>query len=292
MTMQGAHVCDMLVGMAEVEAVGVAEIAELLGVAPNTVTSWRQRKQLPPPRWDLKSGPIWLASDITSWYAATKGSPNFVPPPDRVAESIDLSSEPGRAEVYAHYGLAMGMAQMVEQHLATVISFLNVPEPYDRRMFAEIIEDANRRTMGQLKDALKASGAPVIGISHLERVVKTRNLLAHEYFVDADRSVKMTTESGRSQLNEELDAAARELFLTSQHLRSAEVRLAINRGASKASVMQRLRELRESAVPQTSVGQRAAKLVIGSPEVDREVEEAFAEAEGHPTPAPASKPLR
>jgi len=274
--------------MVEVEAVGLAEIAELLGVAPNTVTSWRQRKQLPPPRWELKSGPIWLADDITAWYAVTKGSPDSVPPPDRVAEAIDLSGEPGRAEVYAHYGLAMGMAQIVEQHLATVIAFLNVPEPYDRTMFVEIIENANRKTMGQLKDALKASGAPVIGITHLERVVKTRNLLAHQYFVDADRSVKMTTESGRSQLNEELDAAARELFLTSQHLRSAEMRLAINRGASKAGVMQRLRELREGAVPETPIGQRAAKLVVGSPDVDRTVEDAFADAERHLTP-PANK---
>jgi hypothetical protein len=264
-----------------VEAVGVAEIAELLGVAPNTVTSWRQRKQLPAPRWDLKSGPIWLASDILAWYASTKGSPDFVPVPNRVAEAIDLSTEPGRAEVYAHYGLAMGMAQMVEQHLATVIALLKVPEPYDRTMFVEIIENANRKTMGQLKNALKDSGAPVIGISHLERVVKTRNLLAHQFFVDADRSVKLTTESGRLLLNEELDAAARELFLTSQHLRSAEVRLAINRGASKAGVMKRLRELREGAVPETSVGQRAARLVVGSPNVDRTVEEAFAKAERH-----------
>src|SRR5450759_3266979 len=265
--------------MVEVEAVGVAEIAELLGVARNTVTSWRQRKQLPPPRWDLKSGPIWLADDITAWYAKTKGSPDYVPPPDRVAEAIDLSSEPGRAEVYAHYGLAMGMAQIVEQQLATVIGLLNMPEPYDRTMFIDIIENANRKTMGQLKEALKASGAPVIGITHLERVVKTRNLLAHSYFVDADRSVKMTTEPGRSQLNEELDAAARELFLTSQHLRSAEVRLALNRGASKAGVMQRLRQLREGAVPDTRLGQRAATLVKGSPAVDQAVEEAFASAE-------------
>ena len=263
--------------MAEMEAVGVAEIAELLGVAPNTVTSWRQRKQLPPPRWDLKSGPIWLAEDITAWHAATRGSPDFVPPPDRVAEAIDLSNEPGRAEVYAHYGLAMGMAQIVEQHLATVIAFLDVPEPYDRTMFVEIIENANRKTMGQLKEALKASGAPVIGITHLEQAVQTRNLLAHHYFVDADRSVKLTNEVGRSRLIEELDEAARELFLTSQHLRTAEMRLAINRGASKAGVMQRLRELREGAIPETQVGLRAAKLAVGSPDIDRILEEAFAD---------------
>jgi hypothetical protein len=275
--------------MASIEAVGVAEIAELLGVAANTVASWRQRKQLPPPRWDLKSGPIWLAEDITIWYAATKGTRDFVPPPNRVAEAIDMSNEPGRAEVYAHYGLAMGMAQIVEQHLATVIAFLKVPEPYDRTIFVEIIENANRKTMGQLKDALKASGAPVIGITHLERAVQTRNLLAHLYFVDADRSVKLTTESGRFQLIEELDAAARELFLTSQHLRTAELRLAINRGASKAGVMQRLRELRGGAIPETRVGQRAAKLVVGSPDVDRVVEEAFADAEPRLRPASANK---
>jgi Putative ATPase subunit of terminase (gpP-like) len=261
--------------MDDVEIVGVAEIAELLGVRPNTVTSWRQRDQLPRPRWSLKSGPVWRAADITSWYRTVKRVVQDAPAPDQIAEAIDLTGEPGRTEVYAHYGLAMGIAQLVEQHLSAVLTLLKIPDPYDRQMFFEIVESANRQTMGQLKEALRRANAPVIGITYLERVVNTRNLLAHRYFVDADRSVRLNNDKGRAELISELDAAARDFFLTVQHLRAAEVRLAIDHGLSKADVMKRLRELRKGATPDSELAETAAKLVRGSPHADRAIEQAF-----------------
>jgi predicted DNA-binding transcriptional regulator AlpA len=260
------------------EPVGVSEIAELLGVSSNTVTSWRQRGQLPEPRWMLKSGPIWLAHDITEWYERVKGSPNVSVPPDRIAEALNLADEPARAEVYAHYGLAMGMAQMVEHELATVLVLLG-QEPYQREVFLREIEDGNRKTLGQLKDQLMKKGTPVLGITHLQRVVKTRNLLAHHFFREAERSVKMNTDKGRSELIAELDEATRELFLTSQHLRSTQVRLAIKRGLSKHSVIQRIVELRSGAAPDTALGRRASTLAKGSPQAFEVIEEAFAKVE-------------
>jgi hypothetical protein len=260
------------------EPVGVREIAELLGVSSNTVTSWRQREQLPPPRWRLKSGPIWLARDIVDWYERFKAAPRVSIPPDRVAETINLAKDPGAAEVYAHYGLAMGMGQMVEHELATVLVLLG-KEPYQRELFLKEIEDGNRKTLGQLKDQLAKTGAPVLGITYLERVVKTRNLLAHHFFRDADRSVRMNTETGRAKLIAELDDATREFFLTSQHLRSTQVRLAVNRGVSKHSVIQRLIELRSGAVPNTELGRRAATLAKGSPRAADVIEEAFSTLE-------------
>jgi hypothetical protein len=240
------------------EPVGLAEIAAMLGVAPNTVASWRQRGVLPPSKWELRTGPLWLASDVRAWFEKEKGSVK-VPPPDRIGESIDLTAEPGRAEVFAHYGLAMGQAQIMEQQLATVLALVNVPEPYSRDDFIAIIERGEKQTLGQLKERLRQSGAPVLGIDHLARVVELRNLLAHHYFRDPERSARMTTEDGRAQLIAELDDATRRFFLTAQHLMAAEVRLAVQQGVSKSDVMRRARQLVDSPrAADTKLSRRAS----------------------------------
>ncbi len=263
------------------EPVGLAEISELLGVPPNTVTSWRQRGQLPEPRWQLRSGPLWLSSEIAAWYERAKGKADLHVIPDRISESISLSADPARAEVYAHYGLAMGMAQMVEHELATVLVLLG-HLPTDRDAFVKQIEDGNKKTLGQLKDRLVKLGAPVLGITYLQRVVATRNLLAHNFFRDAARSVKMNTQSGRAQLIAELDAAAREFFVTSQHLRSTQVRLAIQSGITKQTVIQRIQELRSGKAPETSLGGQAAILAKESPHAIRTIEDEFDKAQSRP----------
>jgi hypothetical protein len=206
-------------------------------------------------------------------------------PPDRIAEALDLSAEPGRAEVLAHYGLAMGEAQLVEQHLGAVLALLGLPDSYQREMFLEIIEKAERKTMGQLAAMLRETGAPVLGVEYLERIVDTRNLLAHCYLRDAQRSVKMTTDEGRAELIAELGAAARDFHLTMQHLRAAEVRLALNRGVSRHTVMERVHELRYGPTPGSPLAERAATLVADSPDVAKAVERAFREDPGDPGPA-------
>jgi hypothetical protein len=260
--------------MAIGEPVGISEIAELLGVPPNTVASWRQRGQLPAARWTLKSGPLWLAREIRLWHEQMKNTPVISVTPDRIAEAIDLAVEPGRAEVYAHYGLAMGMAQMVEHELATVIVLLGEPAT-QREVFLKEIEEGNKKTLGQLKDQLLKSGAPVLGVTYLQKVVKTRNFLAHRFFRDSSRSVKLNTNRGQAELIEELDSAARDFFIASQHLRAAQVSLAIRRGVSKHSVIQRIRELRSGKMPDTELGRRAAILAKGSPRATQVIEEAF-----------------
>lgn len=227
----------------EAEVVGLAEISDLLGVLPNTVASWRQRGVLPKPRWLLKSGPIWGAGDLRAWYQRERGREAAIRAPDRVAATIDLSADPARAEVLAHYALAMLEAQQVEQQLAAVLVLLDLPQPYSRELFVKVIEEAEAKTMGQLKDRLRKTGAPVLGIEQLERVVATRNLLAHHFFRDAERSVKMTTEAGRSELITELDEAARQFWLTAQYLRAAEVRLAMSHGVSQSTLVRRIRAI-------------------------------------------------
>jgi hypothetical protein len=262
------------------ELVGLAEISGLLGVPSATVASWRQRGLLPRPRWQLMAGPVWIAGEIRSWYEQERGGSGTSVVPDRVREAIDLSTEPQRAEVFAHYGLAMGEAQMVEQHLAAVVALL-YPPPDTQRVFWQIIENAEKKTMGALKEELRKFGVPVIGAELLQRGVETRNLLAHRFFRDAERSVKMTTEAGRNELILELDEAARQFFMTAQYLRAAEVRLAMQRGASMNSVMQRVRHYQEGAAPIGPLAKRTQVLVTGSPEIEDVVKQAFDEVTPH-----------
>jgi len=51
--------------------VGAAEIAERLGVRPQTVHAWRHRKLMPPPRWAVSGQPAWDWAEIETWARET-----------------------------------------------------------------------------------------------------------------------------------------------------------------------------------------------------------------------------
>jgi len=53
------------------EPVGLAEIAERLGVARATVDQWRARGLLPAPRWTVGGRPAWSLHDILRWARET-----------------------------------------------------------------------------------------------------------------------------------------------------------------------------------------------------------------------------
>ena len=51
--------------------VGAAEIASRLGVRPQTVHTWRQRKLMPAPRWTVSGQPAWDWAAIEAWARRT-----------------------------------------------------------------------------------------------------------------------------------------------------------------------------------------------------------------------------
>jgi len=51
--------------------VGAAEIAERLGVKPQTVHMWRHRELMPEPRWTVSGQPAWSWQDIEAWARRT-----------------------------------------------------------------------------------------------------------------------------------------------------------------------------------------------------------------------------
>ena len=53
------------------DLVGLAEISEWLGVSKQAVTNWRGRHDnFPAPIAELKSGPVWLRSEVSIWAEA------------------------------------------------------------------------------------------------------------------------------------------------------------------------------------------------------------------------------
>lgn len=55
------------------ELVGVAEVAEMLGLDRGAVRSYRSRGYLPEPFVVLAMGPIWRREEIIDWYESRPG---------------------------------------------------------------------------------------------------------------------------------------------------------------------------------------------------------------------------
>lgn len=55
----------------EPEPVGLAEIAERLGVSRATADQWRYRGVLPDPRWTVGGRPAWNWADVERWAHET-----------------------------------------------------------------------------------------------------------------------------------------------------------------------------------------------------------------------------
>ena len=127
---------------------------------------------------------------------------------------MDKKSEQCK-DVYAHFGLALYLAQCLEQGMIHLIVFLdhfpkavasfttreNWEDDYDK-----FFEGENKRTMGQLLGRLQKVGIPCdkLKIKLKEALVK-RNWLAHAYF--SERAMEFMSEAGRLKMISELELA-------------------------------------------------------------------------------------
>ncbi len=64
---------------AEAVPVGLAEIADRLGVERCTVDKWRNRGLLPEPRWTVGGRPAWAWADIAAWAFETGRGDSLTP---------------------------------------------------------------------------------------------------------------------------------------------------------------------------------------------------------------------
>lgn len=128
-----------------------------------------------------------------------------------VPDMLDPEADQAR-EVYAHYGLAMFVAQLLEHELVTFVvvsrtigsAFVSVDER--DALEAELFGS----TMGrQLRHALAEARIGDAEGELLQAALRTRNLLAHDYF--RERAEHLMSERGRNAMLDELERMRDEL---------------------------------------------------------------------------------
>jgi hypothetical protein len=151
-------------------------------------------------------------------------------------------------EVYAHYGLAMYCAQVLEHELANFVvvsrSIAGAFASHEEReaLWAELFGS----TMGrQLRHALAESRLDNDQVEALERALKARNFLAHDYF--RERIGKLESERGRNEMIEELDEI-RDTFIAADASVSPITRELMERGGVTREMIQaHVEQLRAAA---------------------------------------------
>ncbi len=127
--------------------------------------------------------------------------------------ALDPDSEQIR-DVYAYYGLAMYLAQCLEQsiflhllffdHFPNAVATHTTPEAW-AASFDQYEHQELSQTMGKLIRRLRDTKQSTATIeADLENALKQRNWLAHGYF--SDRAVEFTQSDGREKMRSELEA--------------------------------------------------------------------------------------
>ena len=122
---------------------------------------------------------------------------------------MDYDDEQTR-DVYAHYGLAMFLAQTLEHAIVNALVILRLPEKeeYTRQDIDEFMEGRFQKTLGALLKQLKSEiSFPPDLESMLVKALNRRNYLAHHYF--RERAETFVTRNGSTQMLYELQSDQR-----------------------------------------------------------------------------------
>ena len=114
--------------------------------------------------------------------------------------------DPQVRDVYAEFGLAMGVAQSVERQLVFLI--IAAYEPLSGKLTADaydgLLAKLSHQTLGNLILKLRGSfDVPTDFDQRLHETLHLRNWLTHHYF--ADRTAEFQSPEGRSEMIRELD---------------------------------------------------------------------------------------
>lgn len=160
-------------------------------------------------------------------------------------------------DVYAHFGLAMYWAQVVEHEIINSIMLLKIfPNSKSVKTLAEwqnIVDDFYagkfEKTMGKIVADFKLSGIDTSAefMQTLESSLKARNFLAHKFF--RINSIDFVTNQGRTRMIEELSSYT-ELFKTaneSLYANASQIRLKL--GMSDEMIANMMKEMSSPGSP-------------------------------------------
>ncbi len=148
-------------------------------------------------------------------------------------------------EVYAHFGLAVYLGQVLEHALVIAMVMLKLPHR-DRLTKQDIdafMDQQFAKTLGKLiKNLRTQTTLPSDLEGLLAQALKTRNWLCHDYF--RERAVEFMTDAGREKMLAEL-GEARDLLDRAEKQLSAVVQpLAERSGFTEAKFQQYYEEFR------------------------------------------------
>ena len=137
-------------------------------------------------------------------------------------------------ETYAHFGLAVYLAQVLEHGLVNALVILKLPERnrLTRTDIDAFMDKRFENTLGRLiSDLRQVTSVPEELDTFLSRALRKRNWLCHHYF--RVRAVELMTAAGRDAMIAELKEA-QELFMQADTLLSETVQpLAARYGITK-----------------------------------------------------------
>lgn len=117
---------------------------------------------------------------------------------------MDYDEEQTR-DLYAHYGLAIYLAQILEHGIVNALVILRLPEKnkYNRQEIDEFMAGRFEKTFGALIKHLRSEAALSQNLElHLFQALNRRNCLAHNYF--REKAEQFVTGSGRDEMLHEL----------------------------------------------------------------------------------------
>lgn len=146
------------------ELLGLAELAQLLGVSKQVVISWKvKREGFPKPAAELRSGPVWLRDDIVGWAQAEGVELDEPPEPDSSAVSED--DEQRHAIVVAMMNMKGGVGKST---LAVNLGWWGAASTHKRDFHVLLIDldpqfNLSQYVMGQKKyESMYRKKAPTI----------------------------------------------------------------------------------------------------------------------------------
>jgi hypothetical protein len=152
-------------------------------------------------------------------------------------------------EVYAHFGLAVYAAQVLEHGVVNfVVVSRSVGRAFTTRAERDEFEaELFRSTMGrQLRHALAEASIADADTERLQAALRTRNFLVHDYF--PERAADMLSEIGRNRLLDELDRMRDELRTADESLEAVTLAL-MHRAGLTADMLKAELERMKREVP-------------------------------------------
>ena len=137
-------------------------------------------------------------------------------------------------EVYAFFGLAAYMAQVLERSAINFALILQLPEVdlVTRELYESSYETLERKTFGKLLRACeKEFELPNHAKEIMDDALKTRNHLIHSYFYE--KSEDLISEKGRIEMMEELQGIIGKFQIADKLLESIYLPIYDNYGVSK-----------------------------------------------------------